>query len=176
VKLASFCQLLLLGLVGCGYHTVRGGHASSERLAIVLVTTNVTDAVASDEVVSGIREELSASGALETGTGYPRCEVEVLRADEASDGIAATRAQPDGPLLPSARATRIGIVARAWVVRSKDGPRERDTGDVRATDTVAVASDARAATFQQLDTLRATARRAGHRMGLRLLGQPAASD
>ena len=55
-------SLLLFGLVACGYHTVRGGHASSERLAVVLMTTNVTDTVASDEVVAGIREELSASG------------------------------------------------------------------------------------------------------------------
>ena len=169
-------SLALAGLCGCGYHTVRGGHGSGERIAVVLVATNVTDTVASDEVVAGIRDELSSAGALASGTGYPRCEVEVLRADEASEGVSAQRAQPDGPLLPSARATQIGIVARAWVVRTKDGPRERDTGDVRASDTVAVASNARAATFQQLDTLRATARRAGHRMGLRVLGLPSASE
>lgn len=167
--------LYALLLAGCGYHAVHGHGAASEKLAVVLVSTNVTDVAASDEVVAGVREQLADADALASGSGYPRCEVEVLRADEASQGIAAER-NPGGPLLPTARATDLGILARAWVVRTKDGPRERDTGDVRATSTVAVASDARAATFQGLDALRATARQAGRRMGRRLLGLPSATE
>ena len=80
-------------------------------------TSRVPDAVASDEVLAGVREELARGGALASGDGYPRCEVEILRADEASEGIAAA---PDaaGRLQPQSRATRVGLVARAWVLRA----------------------------------------------------------
>jgi len=169
--------ILAAGLVlaACGYRAVHGG-AAPERFSVVLASTNLPDAVASDEVVAGVRDELARSGALASGTdSYPRCEIEVLRADEASEGISATP-NADGVLLPEARATRVGVVARAWVVRSKDGPRERDTGDLRATETVAVAPDARAATFRHADALRAVSRRLGRRMGTRLLGLPTASE
>jgi hypothetical protein len=165
---------LALSLTACGYRPVHGGSAR-ERFAVVLSSSNVPDAVASDEVVAGVRDELARSDSLRSGESYPRCEVEVLRADEASEGIAATP-NADGALMPDARATRVGIVARAWIVRSKDGPRERDTGDVRALEVVAVAPDARAASFQHTDALRAAGRRVGRRMGTRLLGLPSSSD
>jgi len=158
----------------CGYRPVHGGGAP-ERFSVVLASSNVPDAVASDEVVAGVRDELARSGALTGGDSYPRCEIEVLRADEASEGIGATP-NADGVLLPDARATRVGLVARGWIVRSKDGPRERDTGDMRAMEVVAVASDARAATFRHADALRAAGRRLGRRMGTRLLGLPTASE
>jgi hypothetical protein len=144
-------------------------------LAVILATSNVPDAVASDEVVAGVRDELARSGALASGEAYPRCEIEVLRADETSEGIGATP-NGGGVLLPDARATRVGIVARAWIVRSQDGPRERDTGDVRALELVGAAGDARTATFRHVDALRAAGRRVGRRMGTRILGLPTASD
>ncbi len=165
---------LALALVACGYQPVHGGPAA-ERFSVVLATSNVPDAVASDEVVAGVRDALARSSALQTGEGYPRCEIEVLRADEASEAIGAVRST-DGVLVPEARATRIGVVARAWLVRSKDGPRERDTGDVRAFELVGVATDARAATFQNADALRAAGRRVGQRLGTRILGLPTSGD
>lgn len=169
----SFAVVCAGGLAGCGYRSV---HASSDaRYAVVLASSNVPDVGVSDEVVAGVRDELSRAGSLATGEAYPRCEVEVLRADEVSEGIVAN-VNRDGVLLPGARATRVGIVARLWIVRAKDGPRERDTGDVRAVDTVAVAGDARAATFRHLDALRAVGRRVGRMMGTRVLGLPSASE
>jgi hypothetical protein len=170
----AFVVASALVATGCGYRPVHGGTAT-ERFAVVLASSNVPDAVASDEVVAGVRDELARAGALRAGESYPRCEIEVLRADETSEGIAAAP-NAQGVLLPDARATRVGIVARAWVVRSKDGPRERDTGDVRTMETVAVAPDARVATFRHADALRAASRRTGQRMGSRLLGLPSASD
>jgi hypothetical protein len=167
---------LTLTLAACGYKPIAGaGVADGERLHVVLASSSVADAVASDEVVAGVRDELARVGALAPGDGWPRCEVEVLRADEASEGIAAVPNQ-DGKLLPTSRATRIGVLTRAWVVRASGGARERDTGDLRAMETVAVSPDARAATFSHTDALRAAGRRAGHRLATRILGLPAASD
>lgn len=151
------------------------GGAAAEHLHVHLAESKVPDAVASDEVLAGAREELARMGTLAAGDGYPRLEIEVLRADEASEGIAATP-DADGRLLPQSRATRIGLVARGWVMRSPGGERERDTGDVRAFETAAVAVDARAATFRHSDALRAAGRRVGKRLATRILGLPSATD
>lgn len=168
---------LALLLTGCGYHAVAGGTAPSERFAVVLSHSNVPDVVASDEVVAGVREELSRLGALRPGDAYPRCEIEVLRADELSDGIAAVRDPAQGGgLQPTARGTRVGVVARAWIVRAQDGPRERDTGDVRALDEIATAPNAKAASFQYSDAMRAAGRRVGHQLGAHLVGLPSTTE
>src|SRR5260370_37782406 len=105
---AALSVTLSLAFSACGYHAVYGGTPS--RLHVVLVRTLVPDVVASDEVVAGLREELARAGALEPGEGFPRVEVEVLRADEASEGIVA------GPSGPVSRATDVGLAARAWIV------------------------------------------------------------
>lgn len=166
--------LALLGLVACGYRPVHGAGAT-ERFAVVRASSSIPDAAAADEVLAGVREELARAGALSPGAGYPRCEVEILRADEASEGVAAGVAE-DGRLTPASRATRVGVVARAWIARGPGGGAERDTGDVRAMETVAVAPAAAAASFRHSDALRAAARRAGRRLGARILGLPAASE
>ena len=172
--LGALGALAAFATTSCGYAPVHTGVAE-EHLHVVLSTSRVPDAVASDEVLAGMRDELARGGALAAGDGYPRCEVEILRADEASEGIAAT---PDatGRLEPQSRATRVGLVARAWVLRAAGGDRERDTGDVRAFETVAIASDSRAATFRHSDALRSAGRRVGQRLALRIMGLPSASD
>lgn len=162
-----------LAAASCGYRPVHG--AEPERLRVALASSSIPDAVATDEVVAGVRESLARAGALEPGEGYPRCEIEVLRADEAAAGVEAVE-NAEGTLVPLARATRVGVVARAFVVRAPGAPPERDTGDVRAMETVAVAGDAKAATVQHTDALRAAGRRAGRRLGARLLGLPSASE
>jgi len=180
--------LLALALLApaCGYHPVYGG--DSERFHVVLVRSLVPDAVASDEVVSGVREVLAREGALSAGDGYPRVEVEVLRADEGSEGIAAPSAALGGSASgtagapgPRARATEVGLVGRACLVRRRGGECERDTGDVRAMDVGAsdvaagvpeVASDA----FHHRDLLRDVGKRLGERLARHVLGQPMASD
>lgn len=165
--------LATLALVGCGYRPVREGIAPG-RLAVVLSSASVPDAAASDEVLVGVREALARGDVLASGEAYPRCEVEVLRADEAAEGIEATP-NPEGRLVPRARATRIGLVARAWVVRGPNAERERDTGDLRVSEVVGVAADARAATFQETDARRAAGRQLGRLLGAKILGLPAPS-
>jgi hypothetical protein len=162
---------------GCGYRAVHGGAPRSpdERCEVALARSGVPDAVVADEVLVGVREELARHGAL---GGAARCRVEVLRVDEASEGIGVVSSGPTGApgatLVPSSRATRVGVLARAdWALGESV---TRDTADVRVFETVAVASDARAAAFQHTDALRAAARRVGQRLGRRLLGLPAPSD
>jgi hypothetical protein len=161
--------LALVATVACGYRPVYGGE-STERLHVALVRSVVPDAVASDEVVSGLREQLAEEGALAAGEGFPRVEVEVLRMDEASQGIAAVGGAP------VARGTDVGLVARAWLVRSAGAPRERDTGDMRAMMTIATDPEPRADLFHHEDAVRAAARRVGHKLGQHILGMPTASD
>ena len=158
-------------LVSCGYRSV---YADREKLGVALSSSSVPDAIASDEVLAGVREELARYGALGSGTTYPRCEVEVLRADEASEGIAA--ADGAGRLVPQSRATRAGLVVRAWIRRSPGTTLERDTGDLRTLETIAVAPDATHAAFSYDDALRSAGRRAGKRLADRLLGLPAPTE
>jgi hypothetical protein len=168
----------------------------ASRLHVKLVRTLVPDAIASAEVATGVREELARAGMLEAGDGWPRVEVEVLRADEASEGIAAGASGGTGPV---ARGLDVALVARAWVVASPGAEPESDTGDMRAEETIAVdtsgatgvspasglpagggvlagAPDPRASTFHHADALRAAARRLGRGLTRRVLGLPAASD
>ena len=168
---------LVLGVAlaaGCGYRALYA-EPDGERLHVALARNLVADAVAADEVLSGVRDQLARDGALAAGEGYPRVEVEVLRADESSEGISAVGGQP------RARGTEVGLVARAWVVRAKGGRPERDTGDVHAMDAVTVDTrqgqlDPRADALHHQDTLRAVARRVGRRLALRVLGHPVAVD
>lgn len=164
--------------VACGYHAVHGGgpRPPEERCEVELAHAAVPDAVVVDEVLAGVREELARHGAL---GGSARCRVEVLRVDESSEGIDLVRGPAEGaaegPRVPASRATRVGVVARAaWTAAGRDVV--RDTADVRALETVAVAGDARAATFRHADALRAAARRLGQRLGRRLVGLPAPSE
>lgn len=176
------CEWLLIFLssgahLSCGYHAVYGGEAPA-RLHVKLVRCLVADAVAGDEVASGVRQELAQEGALEPGDGWPRAEIEVLRADEASEGIGVRAGAP------VARGIDIGVVARAWIAPAPGAAPLHDTGDMRAVDLLAVddtpagtlAPDQRAAGFHQADALRAAARRLGHKLGRKLLGRPAATE
>lgn len=175
-RLLVFLLILSLPCLapGCGYRAVYAAGAP-ERLHVMVVRSSVADAVAADEVAAGLREELATAGALEAGEGYPRVEVEVLRADESSEGVAAGTG---GPL---ARGTDVALVARAWVATGAGAEPVSDTGDVRAEETIAVdvaagQPDPRASGFHHADALRAAARRLGHKLGARVLGLPAASE
>ena len=184
-RLSLLVFLSSCAYLSCGYHAVYGGE-TPVRLHVKLVRSLVADAVAGDEVASGIREELAQEGALEPGDGWPRAEVEVLRADEATEGIEVrhTGGASGGAEAPVARGIDVGIVARAWISPTPGAAALHDTGDMRAVDLVAVddaplgteVPDPRAAEFHQADALRAAARRLGHKLGRKLLGRPAATE
>ena len=171
IALAAFTW----GLLACGYRPLYGGATADDRYAVVLASSKIPDAMAADEVLAGVRDEFARRGALASGNGFPRCEVEIVRDDESSDAIAAVP-NADGRLLPMSRATRVSVVARAWITSTPDALPERDTGDMRAFETVAMSADAHAAVFQHDDARRAAARRVGRILGARILGLPAASE
>jgi hypothetical protein len=166
-----------MGVVSsCGYRAVYGGEPP-ERLHVELVRTLVPDTVAAEEVVSGLREGLARAGALAPGEGWPRVEVEVLRADETSEGVGVASAGGAGAAGggPRARGTNVGLLGRAWIARSPGMTPERDTGDVSDGEVVAVdesagALDAKSSVFRHADALRAAGRRLGERLADRLLG------
>jgi hypothetical protein len=178
---------LALGLVvsACGYRSIYAAGPPGG-LHVKVVRALMADAISADEVASGVREELARAGALEGGDGYPRVEIEVLRADETSEGIAA------GASGPVARGTGVGLVARAWVTAEEGAAPQADTGDMRAEESITVdevvetagnvetggsgAADPRASAFHHADASRAAARRLGRKLGARVLGQPAASE
>jgi hypothetical protein len=176
-KLVAGWRSLLLLTTACGYHALYAGDAT-ERLHVKLVRTLLPDVIASDEVTAGLREELARDGALEAGDGFPRVEVEVLRADEASEGIGAGTSTWGAP---AARGTAVGVTARAWIVRARGAPPESDTGDLRTEEVLAVdetdeVRDPTGDMFHHADGLRAAARRLGRKLAHKVLGQPAASE
>jgi hypothetical protein len=159
---------------GCGYRPLLAS-APGDRLAVKVVRTLVPDAVASDEVAAGVRDQLARAGTLAGGAGYPRVEIEVLAADEESQGIAAVAGAP------VARATAVGLVARAWIARQAGASPEDDTGDMRAEEVLAVdetngARDPKANALHTDDARRAAARRLGRRLAARIMGLPAPSE
>jgi hypothetical protein len=163
----------VLACAGCGYRAVYGGEGP-ERLHVRLVRTLVPDVVASDEVVSAVREELAREGVLESGDGWPRAEIEVLRADESSEGIVASGDAPH------ARGLAVALVARAWIAAAPGRSFERDTGDVRAqailgVDATALGPDPVANGFRYPDAERAVARQLGTKLARKLMGFPAPS-
>lgn len=156
--------------VACGYqplYATPGGEAFHVHLS----KNFASSAVVADEVLRGARETLAKEGALASGDGYPRLEIEVLRADESSEGIVATNA-PEGQI-PKARASELGVVVRAFVTRRAGAAAELDTGDLRQ-DVLAGAplGDSVRETWQREDALRAAARRLGGRAAMRVLGHP----
>ena len=163
-------KLVFALCVACGYqplYATPGGEAYHVHLS-----KNFTaSAIVAEEVLRGAREELAKEGALAPGDGYPRLEIEVLRADEASEGIVAVNA-PEGQI-PKARASELGVVVRAFVTRRSGGTAELDTGDLRQ-DVLAGAplGDSVRETWQREDALRAAARRLGGRAALKVLGHP----
>jgi hypothetical protein len=172
---------LALLLVGCGYHALYAT-PSNEKLHVALVRVAIASGAAGEEVARGVREELARQGALASGDGYPRLEIEVTGASESSEGIEVPPAGRDPGAstmdqTPTARATSVAVIARAWVIKHKGDQPERDTGDVRVEDLFgATTTDPVTAGFAYQDEQRAAARRLGRKLAARALGDPTASE
>jgi hypothetical protein len=154
----------------CGYeplYATPGGDAYHVRLA----NNRTASAMVAREVVRGVRDTLAKEGALAPGDGFPCIEIEVLRADETSEGV--VQAQEIQGTEPRARATELAVVARGFVARRAGASTELDTGDMRVEDlTGAPLDDPTREVWLREDALRAAARRLGGRIALRILGHP----
>lgn len=178
--------LLALSVSGCGYRALYAGDPGAEAMAVVGIAPLVADASVVAEVEAGVRAGLARAGLLRGGHGYPRVVVEVLRLDAATEAVQAlpggVRTEGAGgegsplPLRPLARATRVGVVARAWLERAAGASKERETGDLRTVDVMQVEADARLEALRSDDATRAAARRLGERLARRVLGEPETPD
>jgi hypothetical protein len=168
-----FLVAAVIFLGSCGYRPLYGGERGDDRFCVVGVSPLVADSAVVAEVEAGVRAGLARAGGLRAGAGYPRVVVEVLRIDAESEGI---KSVPGTPTSPLARGTRVGVLARAWVERAPDGPKERDTGDLRAANVMGVEPDARLEALRLDDATRASARRLGERLARRVLGEPDAPE
>jgi hypothetical protein len=158
----------------CGYRAVRV-QGAGEAWHVAVVRVFEADALAADEVASGVRDELARARVLLPGDGWPRLEIEVLSTDESSVGIVAVGEAPQ------ARGLGVGLTARAWLSRAPDAPLERDTGDRRTEVTIAVdavggTTDPRWAGVERAAALRAAARRLGRELARHVEGLPALTD
>ncbi len=166
-------HLFFAVLTGCGYQADYAQRAP-ERFSVVVTEARNADAIAADEVASGVRDELARRGAL-SSSNFPRIEVQVLRQDERAESIARSAGGT-----PEARALTVGLVARGWIRMHRSDEPVRDTGDLRASDVRAVDRDGTGAPSLRADALHdedarsAVARRLGERMARRILGDPVA--
>jgi hypothetical protein len=162
---------IVLRLAGCGYRLV---HAPVDPLGpfeVVGGRVYVPDSGAIGAMAEGARAELSRAGEL--GSGGAAIEVELLRFDMESEGIAAGKGAAGAPL---ARGVRVVAVGRARMRRAGSGAVERDTGDVRASETAGLGPDTAQALATHDEAARAAARRLGEVLVRRLLGFPEPGD
>ena len=163
-------KLVFALCVACGYQPLYATPAG-EAYHLHLAKNTTSSALVAEEVLRGARETLVKEGALAPGDGFPRLEIEVLRADETSDGIVAAPT-PAGQE-PRATASDLALVARGYVVRRAGASADLDTGDLRDDAvTAAPLGDATREIWQREDALRAIGRRLGGRIVLRILGHP----
>lgn len=153
---------------GCGYHAAFSGAAPSYRLSVVSAPLTIPHPEVLQATLAGVRAELGRDGALAAGQAFPRLVVEVLRVDEVASGIAAM--PTSAGLVPLARASAVGVTARAWVEEKSGASPARDTGDVRCVETVAQDADPLAGSVAVEQAARAAGRRAGEAVARRALG------
>jgi hypothetical protein len=157
--------LAMLLLAGCGYHLVHAESAAAERFAVTTGDVRAPDAALAAVVEEGARAELSRAGALAAGGAAAVVEVDLIRVDETSEGIAL-----GGGGTPLARAVRVTAVGRARVRRG--AAVERETGEVSVSETAARAGSVGGAAVTRDEVGRVAARRLGEALARRVLGLP----
>lgn len=177
---SNFVMLLALSatLTSCGYRPVYGGTPPA-RLSVVAARPKVPQAPVIQEVLAGVRSELSRAGALKSGDGYPQLVVEVLRVDARSAGIRRAPLEPavvTNGELPLARGEAVSVVGRAWVLEAPHQAPQSDTGDVRRSEVIAAQQTAARDGFARDQALGAAARELGTALARSVLGEPIALD
>lgn len=159
-------------LAACGYHSVAETPAS-ERLCVRAAPSKVPYPAAPAAALDGARRELGRYGALRDSNDYPCLLIELLRVDETAVGATA-ELTPSGEQ-PRARGASVGVLARGWVATGPEGAVSRDTGDMRRTVELEVASGVADSTRHDRAVV-AAAERVGRDIARVTLGLPAAAD
>ncbi len=167
---AWLCALVFFGGASCGYRPAYGERRPQERLTVVAAPPKIPRPSAVQAAVAGARARLSRAGVLTSGTAYPRLVIELVRIDEKSSGIQATR-DATGARAPLARGSHIAVVGRAWVEPGAGRAPLRDTGDMRRIERRGAAADPVAEAVLHDDAIRAAARRLGSSLAGRVLGE-----
>lgn len=166
----TLALMVSLALVGCGYRPLRSGLAGTPRIRVEAAVAHVPGGAITgiaDEAALGARGELAKWGALAGSDAKDRLRVEVVRLDEASEGI-GTIDSPEGAL-PRGRGVRLRVTARGTV----EGPGGRyETRDVEATEVVAAPEDPLAWDALRAGAVRTLARTAGALVAREVLGIP----
>jgi hypothetical protein len=176
--------LLLVGLSACGYRLAHAPADPAGPFRVVVAGSLAPESAAAAAMEEGARAELARSGQL-APSGGAAIEVELVRVDEAAEGVAIARGRPDGvmggssakpsgppSLLPLGRGLRIAVIGRARVRPAAGAAVIRDTGDVRADEVVAAAGGPAAALVARDEAVRIAARRLGERLVRHALGIP----
>lgn len=168
-RLSMWCLGVSSLLVQCGYAPAYGGARPSVRLTVGAAASLAPESGALAALLSGVRQELSRSGVLRPGTGYPRAVVQLVRVDERASGIAVQPNQPAAT--PLARGSEVAVTARAWVEDAPGARPYRDTGDVRRVATVGALSTLAEDAASHDSALQSAGLRTGQALGRRLLGE-----
>lgn len=148
------------------------GTPPSTGLTVTSATHGVAETAAVVAVLEGVRQGLSADGALAPGDGYPTLSIEVVRVDEVGRGLTASPPSPGSSMPSTARGAAIAVVARGWVLEGPTSPPSRQTGDVRRAVTYAYQQDARRDAVLRQDAVRAAGLETGRALARWVLGEP----
>lgn len=154
----------------CGYRPAYGGTRPEVRLTVVAAPSRAPEAGALAAVLTGLRAELSRSGALTSGSGYPRAVVELVRVEERGTAQTLAPTATGSPNLPLASGALVGVTARAWV-EIAPGQVDRDTGDVRRTAAFGSSSNLGLDGARREAALSAAGHATGEALGRRVMGE-----
>jgi hypothetical protein len=187
LALAAVALVMAVALPGCGYHVASEVRDPLGPFAVTSGHARIPYALAIGAAEEGARSALSRAGELATcSPGSSGCNllvVELLRADETSEGVAlptlgsAREPSPTaGAAVPLARGLRVTLVGRAFLRRAGSDDEERGTEDLDASEVVATPPDAASAVLARDDAARRAARRLGERLARHILGFPEPSE
>jgi hypothetical protein len=161
-RIRAFAGTFALGAsvaVGCGYAPTLRQRAAGESFCVKASLSVVGDAQAQSALESGVRQALGRAGALADCSRARGVTVVLRELQTMPEGIVA---EADRPV---ARAVRVVAVAEARL----DG---EEVMQVEAEVTVASLNEVAATSQTHADARAQAARRAGERVGRRLVGEP----
>ena len=156
---AASIALVATLTLGCGYAPVMRERAESEKYCVQGAVSASADAQAQAALEGGVRQALARAGALGSCARARRLTVGLQSVASSPEAIVASSGRPE------ARAVR--IVAVVWAQLEGQAPMQDEAEAI-----LAVSGQPMAEAQSQGDARALAARRAGERLGRRLVGEP----